>query len=199
MTTETQSHARVAGVVLAAGASRRFGSAKLLAPVDGVPLVRRAASLFLDAGLDPVVVVLGARAEEIAAALEGLPLTLVVNGDWEDGMFGSACAGIGAVPPGTRRIALSPADLPGLTSGIVRQLVDASLATDDATITVPSHEGRRGHPMVFPGALRLRILTWPEDSRLSDLLREEDLSVNHVEGLGPGVLHDVDLPGDLPA
>lgn len=189
----------VSGVLLAAGASRRFGSAKMLTAIDGEPLVRRSARAYLEAGLDEVVVVLGSRADEIAAALAGLPLSLVLNGDWEDGMFCSVCAGIGAASPDAARIAVSPADLPAVTPAVVRRIVDASLGTDDATLTVPSHAGRRGHPLVIPGALRMRILTWPEDARLSDLFQEEDLSVRYVEGLGPEVLRDVDEPADLRA
>lgn len=169
----------------------------MLTDIDGEPLVRRSARAYLEAGLDEVVVVLGSRADEIVAALEGLPLSLVLNGDWEDGMFCSVCAGIGAVSPDVGRIAVSPADLPGVTSSLVRRIVDASLGTDDATLTVPSHAGRRGHPLVIPGALRMRVLTWPEDARLSDLFHEEDLRVTYVEGLGPAVLRDVDEPEDL--
>lgn len=188
-----------AGVLLAAGASSRFGSAKMLAEIDGEPLVRRSARVLLESGLDEVVVVLGARASEVAAALEGLPVSLVVNGDWEDGMFSSVCAGIGAASPDVRRIAVCPGDLPGLTPALVRRIVEVSLETDDTTLTVPSHDGRRGHPLVLPGALLMRVLTWPEDARLSDLFQEDDLSVRYVEGLGPAVLRDVDTPGDLPA
>src|SRR5260370_9726662 len=72
----------VAGVILAAGASRRMGRNKMLLELEGESLVRRAARRALAAALAPVVVVLGHEADRVRAALEGLPLDVPVNPDF---------------------------------------------------------------------------------------------------------------------
>lgn len=75
---------------------------------------------------------------------------------------------------------------------------NAAAALDERTLAVPTHAGRRGHPLVFSAALVPRILSWPDDRRLSDLFKEPDLRVLHLEGFDGGILRDVDRPEDLP-
>jgi len=185
---------RVSGLLLAAGASTRFGAPKMLALVDGEPVLRRSVRAFAEAGLSETIVVLGAQADDVSAALIGLPVRTVVNERWADGMFGSVLKGLGAVTG--ELAAVSPADLPWLTADAVRRVVAAA---DGQTITVPSVDGRRGHPVVFPAALIPRLLTWPRTARLSDLFQQSDLPVRHVTGFDAGVLRDVDRPADLVA
>ncbi|HYT32068.1 MAG TPA: NTP transferase domain-containing protein, partial [Thermoanaerobaculia bacterium] len=88
----------VAGIVLAAGASTRFGRNKLLLHINGESLARRAAKAALQGGLDPVVVVLGHEADRIGQELSGLPVRTIVNPDYERGMNTSLRAGVEAVP-----------------------------------------------------------------------------------------------------
>ena len=90
----------IAGVVLAAGLARRFGSQKLVTPVDGVPLVRRTVEALLGESLGDIVVVLGSEANAVEAALAGLPVRLVANPDFARGMSTSVRAGIGALSSG---------------------------------------------------------------------------------------------------
>ncbi len=186
-----------AGVLAAAGASVRFGAPKMLAEVGGEPLLRRVARAFVDAGLDEVVVVLGARADEVGAALAGLPVGVVVNASWEAGMFSSVKTGLAALRARPARVAVSPADIPGLTADVVRRAVAAASGEDDATLVVPACGGRRGHPLVLPGRFIPRLLAWPDDAKLSDLLAAPGLRVRALEGFGPEVLRDVDTPSDL--
>src|SRR2546430_3162171 len=75
---------RVAGVILAAGASRRMGKNKMLLELDGESLVRRAAKRALAAGLSPVVVVIGHEAARVRAELKDLPLVFANNPDYTD-------------------------------------------------------------------------------------------------------------------
>lgn len=195
---KTRDARRAAGVLTAAGASVRFGGAKMLALVEGEPLVRRAARAMVEAGLGEVVVVLGARAEEIAPALEGLPVSTVVNEWWEAGMFTSVKVGLAALRSRPERVAVSPADISGLAPGVVRRLVEVAMDADERTLVVPGHAGRRGHPLVIPGRFVPRLVAWPDDAKLSDLLTAPGLSVRVVEGFGPEVLRDVDTRADLP-
>lgn len=183
----------VAAVLLAAGASRRFGGAKLVAEVDGAPLVARTSRVLLAAGLSPVRVVLGAWEREVRAALSGIAVELVVNPRWEEGMLSSVICGLGALPG---RVAVSPADLPFLTAASVAAIVNASRVHPEA-VCVPRFEGRRGHPIVLPPSAIARVLAWPETARLSDVLRQPDLEVVDVEVADSGGLRDADVPADL--
>lgn len=187
----------VSAILLAAGASSRFGSLKMLATIEGEPLVRRSARTFLEAGLGETIVVVGAHAEEVCSSLGALPVRTVVNPNWVDGMLSSMRAGLAALDDRATHVAVSPSDLPGLTPGVVRKLVEAAREADPRTIVVPGANGRRGHPMIFDATLRERIECWPKDARLSDLLRQPDLKVRVVDGFDASILRDVDRPADL--
>lgn len=186
-----------AGVLAAAGASVRFGAPKMLAPIGGEPLLRRVARAFVEAGLEEVVVVLGAHAALVAPVLEGIPVGVVVNHGWEAGMFSSVKLGLAALRSRPSRVAISPADIPGLDGAVVRRVMDAAALADDRTLVVPGSGGRRGHPLVVPGRLIPRLMAWPDTAKLSDLLSAPGLELRSVGGFGPEVLRDVDTPADL--
>ncbi|MBL8111787.1 MAG: nucleotidyltransferase family protein [Acidobacteria bacterium] len=183
----------VAAVLLAAGASRRFGGTKLVAEVEGTPLVARTSRVLLAAGLSPVRVVLGAWEREVRVALSGIAVELVVNPRWEEGMLSSVSCGLRGL---AGSVAVTPADLPFLTAGSVLAVVRASRTHPEA-VCVPSFEGRRGHPIVLPPTAVARVLGWPGTARLSDLLRQPDLEVVEVEVADSGGLRDADVPADL--
>lgn len=188
---------RVAAVLLAAGASRRFGSPKMLASVHGEPLVRRAARAYVEAGFAEVAVVVAPAADDVVAALDGLGVLAVVNPRPEEGMLSSAQAGLSALSSGCGRIALSPADLPGLTAPLLRRLLPSLPPPSADWVAVPTSDGRRGHPLVVAASLVPRLLSWESDRRLSDLLHEEGVHVVELPGYPSEVLRDVDVPADL--
>lgn len=188
---------KIAAVLLAAGASKRFGSPKMLALIEGEPLVRRVTRSFVEAGFAEVAVVLPPGAGEIAAALKGLGVVTVENSRPEDGMLSSAQVGLSALSSGCGRVALTPADLPGLTTPVLRRFLSSLPPAAPLGVAVPSGSGRRGHPLVIPADLVPRLLSWEPGRRLSDLLREPDVLVHEIPGFGADVLHDVDVPGDL--
>ncbi len=188
---------RIAAVLLAAGASKRFGSPKMLADVHGEPLVRRVARSFVEAGFYEIAVVLAPGADDIASALEGLGVLVVANPRPGDGMLSSAQAGLSALSSGCGRAAISPADLPGLTPPVLGRLLAGLPPPAPEVVVVPSSGSRRGHPLVVPAGLVPRLLSWGGERRLSDLLREPGVVVHEVPGFGPEVLRDVDVPADL--
>jgi molybdenum cofactor cytidylyltransferase len=89
----------IAGVILAAGGSTRYGEPKQLLDWRGEPFVRVAARTALSAGLDPVLVITGARAVEVEAALHDLPVVIVRNEAWQEGQASSIRAGVNALAP----------------------------------------------------------------------------------------------------
>ena len=100
----------ISAVILAAGASTRMGSQKLLLPVGGEPLVRRTVRQVCDAGFDDVLVVVGSDWEQTLAALDGLPIRYAVNAEFASGMgssFRTAVAHLGAARPRCLRSRIS--------------------------------------------------------------------------------------------
>jgi CTP:molybdopterin cytidylyltransferase MocA len=217
----------VSAVLLAAGASTRFGSLKMLAPVppEGRPMLAHVVDAWRGAGFEEIVVVLGHGAENLRARIEErflrveegggdggpgdprlaaghvAPVRFVENPDWESGMFSSVRAGLAAVRPESTHAALSPADIPFLRTSSLRTILDATRLpeADSRTLLVPVCGRRRGHPVLIPAALVARVLSWPSGARLNRLFAEPDVKVLHLEGFDETILMDVDRPADLAA
>ena len=142
---------RLSAVVLAAGASSRLGSAKQLVEFRGGPLVRRAASGAIEAGASPVIVVLGAHAREVAAALEGLAgVSAVTNDRWEDGLASSLATGAREAMRLDIRcdgILIMTSDQPLVDGMALRSLMDAF--GDGARLVAAGYGGTIGVPAVI--------------------------------------------------
>jgi nicotine blue oxidoreductase len=137
---------RVAGLLLAAGAGRRYGMPKALVPYHGRLLVQRAADTLAAAGCAETVVVLGAEADRVRAAAPDLPRT-VNNPDWLTGMASSLRAGLAALAgtPAAAAVVIL-VDMPGVTPAAVRRI--AALAGPGA-LAIGGYGDRRGHPVLL--------------------------------------------------
>ena len=195
VTAASSREAPVAGVVLAAGSSSRLGSNKLLLEIGGEPLVRRAARRALEAGLSPVIVVLGFEADEVGAALDGLDLTGVVCRDHTAGMHASMRAGILRVPPECGAAVLLLADMPLVTSAMTAAVVQRYRSGSEPLV-ISLYGGAQAPPTLYARALfpallaveagggrgvvrdhrhQAAALDWPP-ARLADLDRAEDVA-----------------------
>ena len=174
----------VAGIVLAAGLSRRMGQAKLLLPLEGRPVVRHVAECLLAAGCEPVIVVTGTEHLAIAAALRGLSVELVVNRQPEAGQASSIRVGIGALPPAVGAALVALGDQPFLAPEIIPALRATAERTGKA-IVAPRYRDGRGNPVLFTREV------FPELHRLSG-----DQGARSVVERDPSrvVLVDFDLP-----
>lgn len=141
-------HERIAGVVLAGGEARRYGEPKQLLVWQGQPLVRRAVTTALDAGLAPVIVVTGAIDAPIREALQGLPVEFVHNPDWLEGLSTSVKAGVSALPDHIGGAVFLLADQPRVTPNLVRALVEAH-SSNLLPLTAPQVTGQRATPVLF--------------------------------------------------
>ena len=186
---------QVVAVVPAAGLSTRFGAAKLLADVGGVPLIARTLASLLDGGAARVVVVTreGSGLERVDA-LADPRITAVVNPDPARGMFSSIQIGLAAAD-GDVVLAL-PADMPFVAGATVAAVAARALAT--SSVIVPVLRGRNGHPIAIPAAVRDRLLAIDPATTLKDALAAVGASRESLDVSDPGVLRDVDVPGDLP-
>ncbi len=137
-----------AGIILAAGMSTRFGSAKQVLPWENTSLVAHSARAALEAGLDPVVVVIGFEAECVSNALAGLPVQIVFNPEFAEGQSTSIRRGLDAVAPRTAAALFMLADQPLVTAKEVREIVQTHRRTL-AAACVPVFDGQRGNPVLF--------------------------------------------------
>lgn len=138
----------IAGLLLAAGAAARMGLNKVLLPLEGEPLVRRMARRAIEAGLSPVVVVLGRDADRVAAALADLPCAVAVNPAYVEGMSTSIARGLDALPPHVEGAVMLLADQPLVTTEQLRRLREA-YETRRAPLVVSDYEGVLGPPTLY--------------------------------------------------
>ena len=184
--------APVWAVVLAAGASSRMGEHKLLLPLGGEPLVRRAARSALGGGYDGVLVVLGRDPERVRGALAGLPVRLTENPDYASGMGSSFRAAVRALPPEAEAAAFALADQPLVGPDEHRRLLGAYRAARPPVV------GARYGGVTAPPHLFARAL-FPELEALSEGARPA-LERHRAEAVTldfpPEALLDIDTPED---
>ena len=138
----------VAGLVLAAGAGRRYGMPKALVELDGSLLVERAVRTAA-AVCDPVLVVLGAQAVDVWRTADLTGATVLANADWESGMASSLRTGLDGLrgwPGAVDAVLVQLVDMPGMTPAALARL--AGHAAPDA-LAVASYDGVRGHPVLL--------------------------------------------------
>lgn len=136
-----------AGLVLAAGAGRRYGGPKALVRRDGALLVERAVATARAGGLSPVYVVVGAAADRVRAEADLGDAVLVDNPDWATGMGSSLRAGLAALArSGADVAAVLLVDMPGITPAAVARV---AAGAGPGTLAMGGYDGRRGHPVVL--------------------------------------------------
>lgn len=183
-----------AGLLLAAGAGRRFGMPKALVAWHGGLFVEHAADVLREAGADPVVVVLGASADEVRARAELGGARLVDNPDWASGMGSSVRAGLAALAGTTAVAALVlPVDVPGVTPAAVRRL--GELAAPQALARATYH-GAPGHPVLIGRDHWAGVAERAHgDAGARDYLRSHPVVEVPCDDVATG--EDVDRPEDL--
>jgi len=181
----------VSAVLLAAGASSRMGTHKLLLPLGGEPIVRRVARQLGAAGFGDVLVVAGHEQEAVIAALEGLAVRHVVNPDYASGMGGSFRAAVGALDESEAAM-FALADQPLLEAVDYRRLLDAWRANRRGIVSV-----RYGEITAPPHLFGREY--FPELSALEHGARpvlRRHAAATTVLHFAPELLLDVDTPED---
>jgi molybdenum cofactor cytidylyltransferase len=187
----TRTDAMIAGLLLASGASRRFGSDKLLAPLGDRPLIRWSADA-LTAAADTTFVVVREISDALRTALAGTDLGWVINRDAHTGMASSIRAGIAALPPKAEAVVVALADQPLLDPQVARGLVER-WRRGGARAVAPVYADGRGHPVLFDASLYARLLTLDGDRGARSVLDELDEALAFVSVAGPQPV-DVDTP-----
>jgi len=185
----------ICAIILAAGRSRRMGAQKLLLPLGGKPMIAHVADAVLAGPVDRVLVVVGADGAAIAEALEGRDVHFVTNPEAEGEMLGSVRCGLKAMPQDAAAALVVLGDQPGITPEIVAAVVEA-FQSSGRGIVVPTHGGRRGHPLLVAMRYRDEILSRYDGTGLRGLLQAHPTDTLEVEVPVLGVREDVDTPED---
>jgi molybdenum cofactor cytidylyltransferase len=182
---------QVAGIILAAGESSRFGAPKQLLIWRGIPFIRHVAMIALEAGLSPVVVIVGASAETIQKVISDLPVRIVNNLDWESGQSSSIKAGVSGLSRDIGAAIFLMADQPQIPTNLIRYLVETHQITL-APIIAPQSDGQRGNPVLFDSTTFPQLLLLSGDSGGRSLFAH--YPVQWVPWHDSRILLDVDTP-----
>ncbi|MHB1871241.1 MAG: nucleotidyltransferase family protein [Steroidobacteraceae bacterium] len=182
-------------LVLAAGASRRFGAIKQLARIGHEPMLLHAVRCAA-AAADRTWVILGAHADELAALLERAPVTVCVNANWPEGLSSSIRAGIERLPDSCDGALLALADQALLTAEQYARLAQVWRGAPQS-IAAARYGARPGAPAIFPRRLFGDLLRLAGDAGARALLRDHADEVLEVPMPSAGV--DIDTPADLAA
>ena len=191
---------RIAAIVLAAGRSTRMGPCnKLLEPVDGLPMVRRAVMTALASRARPVVVVTGHMREAVTAALAGLDVTLKHNIHYAEGLSTSLAAGITALPPNLDAALIALGDMPGVAPVHLDKLIAAFAPSEGRAICIAMHQGKRGNPVLFAAEFFAELTRITGDTGARYLIGKHQEQIAEVEMDSAAVLIDIDTPEALAA
>lgn len=182
---------RTIGVVLAAGLSRRLGRPKQLLELDDKPLVRHVVERALVSALDEVIVVTGAHADAIDAALADRWVRLVHNDRYEQGMGTSLAAGVAALGDDVDAIVVLLADQPAIRPEAIDRAIGAWRETG-APVVMACYGDERGHPVLFSRECFRELAALDGDSGGRDVIRARRDRLVLVDGGLPSPPADVD-------
>lgn len=188
---------RTAAIILAAGFGSRMGRDKMRLDWNGRPLPAWPVLAAIEAGLDPVIVVLAPGHDDLARALTSLGARIAINFAPEGGMGGSLRCGIEALTGESEAVAVLLGDMPLVSSGLLRRLVAELAPARGITITAPVRAGRRGNPVVFHHSHLRDLAAIEGDVGARGLLERHSAALGLIETEEAGVHADLDTPADF--
>ncbi len=196
----------ICSIILAAGQSKRMGAQKLLLPFDGGTVIGRIAGELSRSPVARILVVLGADAARVVAALENESVLhntgrtrdffgFVTNPDPAGDMLSSVRCGLRALPPECEAVLVALGDQPAITADLIVRIVHAFYVSGRGII-VPVYGGKRGHPLLFSARYSQEVLTSYDDLGLRGLLQAHPEDVFELSADSASVLSDMDYPED---
>jgi CTP:molybdopterin cytidylyltransferase MocA len=182
----------VAGLILAAGESRRMGTPKALLEFQGETFLDRLIGLF-SRHCAPVIAVVGAEADRIRGGLRRSGEALVVeNPDFALGQISSMQCGLRAVPSESAGVLFTLVDHPAVQPATIAALLAPAAA--EARLRMPRYGGRRGHPIYFASSLIQEFRALPAGSPAREVITRHDAEIAYLDVDDAGILADVDDP-----
>lgn len=181
----------VAGLILAAGESRRMGRAKALLEYRGETFLDRLIRIFGEI-CSPVIVVLGAEPEVVrAGARRAAEARFVLNAAYRKGQLSSLQCGLRAVPPEADGVLFTLVDHPAVEPPTLARLLAGA-----GPLRIPRHAGRRGHPVYVSAALVPEFLALEPEASARVVVNRHEAAIEYVDVDDRGVLEDIDEPRD---
>jgi molybdenum cofactor cytidylyltransferase len=199
VSTSAAKEATIAAIILAGGSSRRFGKDnKLLADIDGVPLIRHVAIQVLRSRAGRVLVVTGHQQEAVVKALAGLDLQCVHNPRHMDGMGTTVAAGVKALPESVQAVLITPGDLPEISAPLIDRLIAIAAASGGERIVFPTlPSGEQRNPVLWPRRYFAELAVLSGDSGARGLVKKYEVQGLPVQMTALDVFADIDRPEDL--
>jgi len=186
----------LAGIVLAAGESRRMGQPKQLLPFGKHTILERVVDTLLTAGVGEVVVVLGHLADRVRPVLGDRPVRAVVNTEYRQGMLSSVKYGVRAIGAGYDAVLFALGDQPQIEGAVVSEVMRA-YRDGEAGIVIPRYGDKKGHPIIINlQRYREAIANLPEDAGLNALMQEHADDVRLIDVATEDIIRDIDVPDD---
>ena len=187
------------GVLLAAGTSSRMGQPKQLLLWRGQPLVRHVAEVALASQLDGLIVVLGAEAAVVRAALIGLAgaVVTVQCKNYVEGQAASLSCGLTALPSITQAAVVLLVDQPLVGPSLVNRLITTFRAEPNALAVVPRYQGCRGNPTLLAARLFTEVKALAGDTGARPVLERHAAAVRWLDLDDPAVVIDADTPASF--
>jgi molybdenum cofactor cytidylyltransferase len=183
----------IAGVILAAGASKRMGSPKALLSYQGETFLTRLARV-LGSVCEPVVVVLGHNPDAIRPHVPR-GARVVVNPDPDRGQLSSLQTALAALPPDIDGFAFVPVDCPAVAEATVARLAGTFASRDRGSLfVIPRKDGRRGHPVLADRRLIVEFLALPPAAEAREIVHAHVAETEYVEVDDDGIFADIDTP-----
>ncbi len=183
----------IAGIVLAAGGSKRMGRVKQLLAWKGKPLVRHVAETAIAAGLDPVVVVTGCATEQVERALVGLPVKVIFNPEWERGQASSIRAGLDVLPGQRGGAVFLLSDMPQVPPALIEAELEIH-QREAVSIICPRVGVQRTNPVLFDRQTFPALHALTGDSGGRALF--DRVPIRWLDWDDPDLLRDIDTPED---
>ena len=192
---ETQ---KFAAILLAAGTSSRFGgSHKLMQPLDGRPLIQHSLTPIIASTFHQTIIVTGHLADQLTPLTQHEAAEIIFNENYQHGMGTSLATGIGALNDDIDAAFIFLADMPDITAEIIERLTAAFTANPTATICTPTHNGQRGHPVIFARQHFAALSALTGDNGAKAIIRDNTGTLLELPVNTPAILRDIDTPHDL--
>jgi len=184
----------IAGVILAAGGSTRYGQSKLLLPWKGQPLIRHIAEIAYNSRLDTLYVILGSETDRVYQALSGIPCHFVINLNWKNGLSSSVKTAVKSLADEDVDASMFLlGDQPFISVELINKILDLYLK-ERQPITAPIIESKRSNPVLFDCSVFPDLLATEGDKGGRDLFTKH--ATAWLEWKDPNLLKDIDTPQD---
>jgi len=183
---------RVSAILLAAGSSRRMGRAKQFLPLCDKPVINHCLDNIIAANIKDIVVVLNDNGKDCAETMSELPVTIAFNDDPDSDMSESVRIGLHKLEPSSSGVLICLSDHPLVTAETMKTLIEWH-EREPQKIIIPSYNGKRGHPGLFPIRCASEI---DQGFTLRDIVKRDESRLRFIEVTDDGVIFDMDTVED---